>query len=110
MLSKEFKNVSLSHATMRTQDLIPVFMDFLKTNANDKYLKIIKDNNLIEDFFWPDDEHEYWEAEDTVYFLNEDLFNILNEIAPEDCYFGSHIGNGSDYGFWEAEDSDDIPY
>ena len=52
---------------------------------------------------------EYWEIpaddlENRIEFLNEDIWERMNEIAPEGCYFGSHPGNGSDYGFWEVEE------
>ena len=100
-----FEGIELSHATMRSQDLIPCFMEFLKVHANDRYLMVIKEYNLIEDFFWPDDEHEFWDSEDSVYLLNETLFAHLNEIAPEGFSFGSHEGDGSSYGFWKYEDN-----
>jgi len=103
MLSNEFKNVSLSNGTMRTQDLIPCFMSFLKAHSNDDYKGIIKNNNLNEDIFWPNDDHEWWNSENCHYLLNEDIWEVLNNIAPENCGFGSHYGDGSDYGFWEFE-------
>ena len=118
MLSKEFKNVSLSHATMRNQDLIPVFMDFLKEHAKDKYDAIVKEYGLIEEWEsihkehgvkfdgsipYPDNDHEWWNSDDAIELLNEDLFNALDNIAPNGCCFGSHIGDGSDYGFWDID-------
>jgi hypothetical protein len=33
-------------------------------------------------------------------YLNENVFEKMNEIAPENTYFGSHPGNGSSFGFW----------
>lgn len=34
----------------------------------------------------------------------EDIFDMLNDIAPAGCYFGSHPGDGADFGFWWCED------
>lgn len=34
--------------------------------------------------------------------LAEDLHDFLDRIAPSGWYFGSHEGDGSDYGFWQG--------
>ena len=36
----------------------------------------------------------------------ESLINALNEHAPEGWYFGTHPGDGSDFGFWVSEEDD----
>jgi hypothetical protein len=99
---EELKNVSLSEATMRPQDLIPVFIYAIRQidpdnevlmDSMDKLEKDIEDNKN------PD----YYESEDCSWDLDY-LFDILNELAPEGYYFGSHPGDGSDYGFWECEE------
>ena len=90
-LSKEYKNVSLSEGTMREQDLIPCFVDFLKEHNHPG----VKEIDCLAIEYYTDESSD---------LLNEDLFNWLNEIAPDGCYFGSHPGDGSDYGFWECEE------
>ena len=95
MLGQEWKNESLSHATMRPQDLIPRFLDVLREHAPEKYAP----TPVIPS----DEDHPWWDSEDAHYLL-EDLFDALQDIAPEGCYFGAHPGDGSDYGFWEISD------
>ena len=111
-LSDHYQDQSLSHATMRTEDLIPCFYDFIidvfGTNNLDE-LQLIKigctvyhSEYLSEKVDPPGD---YWDSEAASYDL-EDLFDLLDEIAPEGYYFGSHPGDGSDYGFWSYDMQD----
>lgn len=98
-LNHEYRNYSLSSATMRNADLIPTFASFLEDNAKDLYDSIFSDNEYKAIL-----DNEDYDNETADYLLNEDLFDALNEIAPDGCYFGSNEGNGSDYGFWAFED------
>jgi hypothetical protein len=51
------------------------------------------------------EDHAWWDSDDVMYLL-EDLFDALNDHAPIGCYFGSHPGDGSDFGYW-AHDEDE---
>lgn len=87
---------SVSHGTMRPEDLIPVFIAHLPAGTHrDTYQAAFE--NLTGD---PDRaEQEQW--------LLEDLFDALDGLAPAGHSFGAHPGDGSDYGWWPIEDDDD---
>jgi hypothetical protein len=94
-------NETVIHATLRTQDLVPAFLDVISNTP--EYAQILVSNidelKVISEPFTDDDER--WDSEYMDYFLNEVLFDALNLYAPDGFYFGSHIGDGSDFGFWE---------
>lgn len=93
---------SISSGTMRPEDLIPSFMcalEYLADGATDLTIAI---TSRIE--FADQDENCYdYYASNASGFDLQELFDALNSYAPENCYFGSHPGDGADYGFWQAE-------
>src|SRR5690606_12912913 len=87
---------TVSHGTMREEDLIPAFLNELEELDPERassYWDEIPES-AIED---PD--HDWWSSEEALWIL-EELFDVLNEYAPPYCYFGALEGDGSDYGFW----------
>lgn len=90
------------HGTMRTQDLIPAFLDVAQKIAPVEYAQMV---SAIPAYAFEDDDAEWWTSDEAHYML-EELFDLLDRCAPEGCYFGAHEGDGSDYGFWEVPDSD----
>ena len=109
-LSNRFIGEELSHATMRTEDLIPTFMQALEYVA--KECEIEKEVAAIQEEVdkLEFEEHKgygtyYKDPETASYLLNEDIWDLLNEIAPEHTYFGSHEGDGSAYGFWTSDEA-----
>ena len=104
---KKAKPGTVIHATMRTEDLIPAFMAVL-TDCNPAKAFELKENNPnLKSALHnkaagiPD---PWWESEEATFLLNEDLFDAMQDIAPEGHTFGSHPGDGSDYGFWPDEE------
>ena len=91
---------SISHATMRNEDLIPCFRDELeallscqsKRFKRKEYRAVIREADKII-------KSEDWDSEDAGYAL-EALFDALQAFAPPYAYFGANEGDGSDYGFW----------
>jgi hypothetical protein len=94
---------SVSHGTMRTEDLIPVFveaLDDLKESESlsdspnkERYARLDRMLGEIEQRMEREDYHCSEDAEHDL----ESLFEALNEYAPPFCYFGAHEGDGADY-------------
>jgi hypothetical protein len=95
---------SVSTATMRPADLIPSFLYTANTlrlsrAERKQYNKLNKEwDTLPMESSWTDEHIEQAE------YMLEELFDILNNHAPAYAYFGSHPGDGADYGFWLVED------
>lgn len=97
---------SVSSGTMREEDLIPSFMDELESLSKKQYAELRRDHK--EELAILEKDSDEWtndDLESLSYFLNEILFEKLSEFAPPYFYFGSHPGDGSDYGFWFSEEA-----
>ena len=99
--------------THRPQDLLPTFLIEVRTwitrNSADlweRYQRISRDVPHG-DLLWPDsgvivDDHPWWQSEECTEVI-WDLMAILDDIAaPHGLYFGCHMGDGSDFGFWKV--------
>jgi len=107
---------TVSWGTHRPQDLIPCFLDFIYKHNKPKYSELInslEDADMLGIVCYRDgytfgidtsDDDPWWDTMEASCFINEDLFDALNELAPEGYYFGSHPGDGADFGYWEADD------
>ncbi len=95
-------NESVIHGTLRNCDLVPVFLDVIKDTA--EYAQMVVNNSLPSVITEPcASEYDHrWEDEEMLYFTDE-LFDILDSYAPDGYYFGAHVGDGSDFGFWSSE-------
>lgn len=103
--------LSISHATMRNEDLIPTFLHYLFILNPDAAQKMWKEDaellTALCDKNAGKEGAEYWETDAAGEVCNQ-LFDELNAVAPTGYYFGSHIGDGSDYGFWQSEEEDSL--
>ena len=94
---------SISHATMKPEDLIPVFMNELETLDKESY------NDLLSVFPELKEKHYLTLLDDQgITDCLEELFDRLNDCCMSYFYFGSNEGDGADYGFWL--DSDTLEY
>jgi hypothetical protein len=111
---------TVSHATMRTEDLVPCFLAVLEKYSPESAVMIIGSIGLECDVLTyrlfagrPEvgrEEHyeSVWDSEAMSYILNEDIWEAMEEIAPPGYYFGAHEGDGSDYGYWFGVDEFDL--
>ena len=97
---------TIIHGTLREQDLIPAFMDVLWVNDPEAAERIVDEygHNFIDRCTKGLDYSLIGEMERQSYLL-DDLFEALEAIAPEGCYFGAIEGDGSDFGFWATDDA-----
>ena len=109
---------SVSSGSMREEDLIHAFHDALDVldpkRASDFAFELdalskhwVNDTygcHFDHDAQVTDKDGDKMSVADLAHYVCEELFDALNEYAPSYCYFGSHPGDGSDYGFWICED------
>ena len=95
---------SISRATMRNEDLIPVFLHYLFILDPDAAENLWQNNaellTALCDKNAGVNGAAYWETDAAGEVCNQ-LFDELDAVAPTGFYFGAHIGDGSDYGFWQ---------
>lgn len=94
------KNSSISHGILRTQDLLRSFASELERFDVDNSVLVDRARADADIIDANDDGHSTENANDTL----ESLFNELDALAPDGCYFGAHPGDGSDFGYWEIEE------
>ena len=85
---------TVSHGTMRNEDLIPCFAEvlFAIPKGTAHFGGLICDANTLTDY-----------GSEEAYDILNMLFDALNYFAPEGYYFGAHPGDGSDFGFWQVD-------
>ena len=107
------KGLIISEAALKTDCLLS------------SYYQLISDYNLsptmkseIASFF--EEEPTNWnyfynkchlipeKEEEANIYLNEDIYDFFNEIAPEGYYFGNTEGDGACFGFFETKDESEF--
>lgn len=93
---------TLVHGTHRPQDLIPAFIGALTELAPERATALTAQYPVT----IADPEADYFLGADA---LVRELFDALEACAPEGWYFGAIEGDGSDFGFWRAEEESILP-
>lgn len=91
---------SVSHGTHRPQDLIEACCDAHRLYKG-QIPRLIW-NAVLRANAQAQTETEQWEREQ---YAIELLTSALEAIELPCMYFGAHIGNGSDFGFWVSDDA-----
>jgi len=107
---------SVSTGTTNPRDLIPTFMDALERFGGKlppdtvfpAFMNIPEGPAPNYGYSWTDPESPefaaYLESDDASDDVSA-LVDALNEVSPAYVYFGSHPGDGADYGYWPSWDS-----
>lgn len=92
---------TIIHATLRNEDLLPRFLDLLEEHASKVSVKeecaMIRREMEIPG---------YWDGEVGVPDPMDSIewaIEKLNDLCPPGVFFGTHPGDGSDFGFWREE-------
>jgi hypothetical protein len=83
--------------TLRNQDLIPAFIATMHRIGQGEMAKILTPPLDV----YLNDDHKWWDSEEASELLHEVMEKLSDAAAEHGYYFGSHEGDGSDYGFWE---------
>lgn len=110
---------SISHGTLRDDDLVEAFYNELEwqLQRQDRTPEDREEINRLHDVLgncgdecWTDDGSVIDDPEILGEYVNETLPNALDHFSPPYCYFGSHVDDGSDFGFWPCmEEIDELP-
>jgi hypothetical protein len=97
---------TVSHGTLRTQDLLRSFADEYQRVLPFNSFELVYDaRNCANEM--DEDENHPGNAQ-TGSEIVEELIDALDAIAQRDgFYFGTHPGDGSDFGYWVIENDSD---
>lgn len=97
---------SISHGTLRTEDLLEAFATELEYHVQRNADEWCSDDGRKERDRLLALVHEARETDpegdDACELVNVELPDALQAFAPPYCTFGAHEGDGSDFGFWFA--------
>jgi hypothetical protein len=96
---------SISHGTLRTQDLLTTFASVLDTLTEGNHPTLVAEANLYASMIEADTatERDLDLAAETLSTLTD----CLESFAPKGFYFGTHEGDGSDFGFWYLDNEEE---
>lgn len=99
-LPDDYKNTTTSHATLRLQDLVEKHLDFISDNVPESHLHPDY-QDWIEVFDKYQGNPYDDKSQEALQWVWDEIFDYLNDIAPDGCVFSSHIGVDELFGFWD---------
>lgn len=102
------------HGTLQPEDLLRATIEVLEKLDADRASKIRKQYPDVFGIFLKShgERSPAFQSKEVLHILEEaswcfeEICNELDQIAPEGTFFGSHPGDGSDFGFWPVESED----
>lgn len=93
---------SIISGTLRTEDLWDAFLSEVRSrgidNTDTEEMRRVDDGlSIVDDEATWD---AFYESDYAVEAVNETLPDMLNDGLPSFVYFGSHPGDGADFGYW----------
>ena len=106
MTMNKIKIGTVSHGTLRSEDLIETFSWELRHLAvlptqNVGNTKLLREADAWLEVTEAGEDGPYDELGSE---LVNDLIDALNELAPNGLYFGASDGDGADFGFWPVNE------
>ena len=99
----DFAGFIISELSLRPEDLLPKFMQFLTTHAptyispmDKKALQILESGKKDGDYT----QTNGIDLDEFIHFLTEQI----NGLAPKNYYFGANPDDGACFGFWPDMD------
>lgn len=91
---------TIIHCTFREIELIPALLAELEKRDQPTAEGIVAAYDAYADAL-EDEADEFWDS--SAPYMLDAVSDALNSCAPRGMYFGSHPGNGSDFGFWPVD-------
>jgi hypothetical protein len=91
-LDRSFVGHHVSQGTLKSEDLAATIQEFLDEHTEHSFQEEIE---AISDWSSPMADE-----------LMDEMFDFMDDIAPEGTMFGSHMGDGALFGFYVADEDD----
>jgi len=103
-LGSEYRLRTISqNTTLNVGELIEDCLNFLHTLvlSQEAAKKLAKTEHKLREIEKIKNNDKIYKYKKKILF--QDVFNILEDIAPEGCYFGTHPGDFGLIGFWDKD-------